>query len=193
MKLLIASNNQHKISEIKLALQGRFESICSLQEDGIACNPQETGKTFLENALLKANAVAQYTDKAVLADDTGLCVNALNGRPGIYSARYACSHDGAANRIKLLYEMKDKKDRSAYFTTTVVLRYPDGSYVTANGRVDGYILTEEHGSCGFGYDSLFFCPELNKSFAEATEREKLSVSHRGRAIANLLNKLDNAD
>ena len=174
MKLLIASNNKHKVAEIKMALCGKFESITSLDEEGIVCAPDENGNSFLENALIKARAVAQFTDKVVLADDTGLCVSALNGLPGIHSARYAGNGESVANRIKLLAEMQGKQDRSAYFTTTLVLLYPEGHYLTALGRVDGYILTEEHGQCGFGYDSLFFCPELNKTFAEATETEKLN-------------------
>ncbi len=193
MKLLIASNNKHKVEEIKAALADKFETIASLADEGIVCEPEENGSTFLENALIKARAVAKFTDKVVLADDTGLCVTALNGRPGINSARYAGSHENAANRAKLLFELDGKVDRSAYFTTTVVLLYPNGSYIAAEGRVDGCILTEEHGTCGFGYDSLFFCPELGKTFAEATAAEKLSVSHRGRALANLLNKLENAN
>lgn len=189
--LLIASNNSHKISEIKTALKGHFDSICSLGEDGIVCDPDETGKTFLENALIKAHAVAKLTNKIVLADDTGLCVASLDGAPGVFSARYAVGHESSANRRKLLRELEGVADRRAYFETCAVLLYPDGRCVTAEGRVDGYILTEERGVCGFGYDSIFFCPELNKTFAEATAEEKLAVSHRGRALQNLLRKIQN--
>ena len=189
MKLLIASNNKHKIEEIKAVLKDKFDQITDLEEEGIICDPDETGKTFYENALIKAKAVATLTDKAVLADDTGLCVNALNGRPGVRSARYADDHDSGANRQKVLAELEGKTDRSAYFQTVVVLLYPNGKVVTGEGRVDGNIIDEEKGANGFGYDCIFRCAELNKTFAEASTAEKLTVSHRSRALRDLLNKL----
>lgn len=189
--LLIASNNKHKIAEIKTALGGYFGNITCLEEEDIFCDPVENGKTFFENAMIKARAAAEFTNKPVLADDTGLCVLALNGQPGVNSARYAGDHESAANRAKLLNELKNQKNRSAYFTTTVVLLYPDGHYLTAEGCVHGIITEQEHGYCGFGYDSLFFCPELNKTFAQASAEEKLAVSHRGRALQNLLKQLEN--
>ena len=161
----------------------------SLEEAGINCNPEEDGQTFCENALIKANAVAQYTTYAVLADDTGLCVNALNGEPGVYSARYCGDHDSAKNRKKLLEKLQGTTDRSAYFQTAVVLRYPDGRIISADGRVDGRILEVETGGNGFGYDCIFYCDELGKSFGEASEKEKNAVSHRSRALCNLLTKL----
>lgn len=188
-KLLIASNNQHKIDEIKQILGDKFAPIVSLSEAGIVCDPEENGTTFLENALIKLNAIAPLPETAVLADDTGLCVDALDGAPGVHSARSASDHDFAANRAKLLAELAGKTDRSAHFSTVVVLRMPDGQVVSAEGRVDGYILSKEVGNNGFGYDSLFYSTDLNKSFAEATAEEKNSVSHRGRALANLLAKL----
>lgn len=189
MNLLIASNNKHKVIEIKTALKEHFDSICSLEEDGIMCEPNEAGGTFKQNALIKAQTVAKLSDKIVLADDTGLCVEALGGRPGVFSARYANRHDDSANRLKLLDELKGVTDRRAHFETCVVLLYPDGKIIYGNGRVDGFILTEERGERGFGYDCIFFCPELNKTFAQANEREKLSVSHRGRALKDLLSKI----
>ena len=196
MKLLIASNNQHKVEEIKAVLCGKFDEITSLSEEGIDCDPVENGKTFLENALIKARAVARLTDKAVLADDTGLCVNALNGQPGVHSARYASEfpfvehgHDSAANRRKLLAELHDATDRSAYFQTVVVLLYPNGKTITGEGKVYGHIIEHEQGDNGFGYDSIFYSDELHKTFAEATTTEKLTVSHRSRALRDLLNKI----
>ena len=189
MKLVIASNNKHKIEEIKAVLQGKFEEITTLNDEGIVCDPDENGETFLENALIKARAIAQYTDKAVLADDTGLCVKALHGRPGVHSARYASAHDSVANRRKLLAELEGTTDRSAYFKTVVVLLYPDGKVLTGEGEVHGRIIAEEHGSNGFGYDCIFYSDELHKTFAEASTEEKLSVSHRSRALKDLLNKL----
>ena len=190
MKLLIASNNQHKIDEIKQILGNKFEQILSLSEAGIVCDPEENGKTFLDNALIKVRAVAKLTDMPVLGDDTGLCVDALNGAPGVHSARFAGDHDNAKNRAKLLYELQDETNRKAHFSTAVALLYPDGRLVTAEGRVDGEILHTEVGANGFGYDSLFYCNEIVKTFAEATAEEKNAVSHRGRALQNLANKLE---
>lgn len=189
MKLLIASNNQHKIDEIKQIFGNKFEQILSLSEAGIVCDPEENGKTFLDNALIKVRAVAKLTDMPVLGDDTGLCVDALNGAPGVHSARFAGDHDNAKNRAKLLYELQDETNRKAHFSTAVALLYPDGRLVTAEGRVDGEILHTEVGANGFGYDSLFYCNEIGKTFAEATAEEKNAVSHRGRALKKLAEKL----
>lgn len=189
MKLLIASNNQHKIDEIKQIFGNKFEQILSLSEAGIVCDPEENGKTFLDNALIKVRAVAKLTDMPVLGDDTGLCVDALNGAPGVHSARFAGDHDNAKNRAKLLYELQDETNRKAHFSTAIALLYPDGRLVTAEGRVDGEILHTEVGANGFGYDSLFYCNEIGKTFAEATAEEKNAVSHRGRALKKLAEKL----
>lgn len=189
MNLIIASNNEHKIKEIKTILHGRFETILSLKEANINCDPEENGDTFLANAMIKANEIAKHTDCAILADDTGLCVDVLNGEPGVKSARYAGDHNNAKNREKLLKRLADKTNRSAHFCTAVVLRYPNGETAFSEGRVEGYILEQEDGSNGFGYDSLFYCTELGKSFGNATEKEKNSVSHRGRALNELLNKI----
>ena len=189
MKLLIASNNQHKIDEIKQILGNKFEQILSLSEAGIVCDPEENGKTFLDNALIKVRAVAKLTDMPVLGDDTGLCVDALNGAPGVHSARFAGDHDNAKNRAKLLYELQDETNRKAHFSTAVALLYPDGRLVTAEGRVDGEILHTEVGANGFGYDSLFYCNEIGKTFAEATAEEKNAVSHRAKALAALSEKI----
>lgn len=189
MELLIASNNTHKIEEIKTILKNKFEKIYCLKDLDIVCEPEENGTTFSENALIKATEVAKYTNLPVLADDTGLCVNALGGLPNVRSARYAGDHDHAKNRHKLLNDLRGKTDRTAYFETAVVLLYPDGQKVVANGKVFGHILEQEKGTNGFGYDSIFFCDELNKSFGDATADEKNEVSHRGRALQNLLEKL----
>ena len=190
MKLLIASNNHHKIEEIKAVLGGKFDAITTFQEEGIDCDPEENGKAFLDNALIKARAVAHHTDCAILADDTGLCVNALNGQPGVRSARYAGDHDTAANRRKLLAELETHTDRSAYFQTVVVLLFPDGKILTGEGKVEGRIIEQEQGANGFGYDCIFYSTELRKTFGQATTAEKLAVSHRSRALRDLLNKLN---
>ena len=189
MDLLIASNNKHKIEEIKAVLNGKFDKITSLAEEGIFCEPDESRETFYENALIKAQAVAKLTNKAILADDTGLCIKALNGRPGVHSARYADDHDNAANRRKVLTELQGIADRAAYFQSVVVLLYPNGKAVTGEGKVDGHIIDTEKGVNGFGYDCIFYSTELNKTFAEASTVEKLTVSHRSRALHDLLSKL----
>ena len=189
MNLIIASNNEHKIKEIKTILKDRFDIMLSLKEAGISCDPEESGKTFLDNALIKANEIAKHTTYAVLADDTGLCVDALNGEPGVKSARYAGDHDHAKNRARLLKCLQGESDRSAHFTTAVVLKYPDGKIITAEGRVDGKILEQEDGTNGFGYDSVFYSTYLIKRVGIASDEEKNTVSHRARALHYLLSAI----
>ncbi len=190
MKLALATNNAHKLVEIKAILGDIFDDMLTLKELGIDVDIEETGSTLDENALIKARAICEMTGLPALADDTGLMVDALGGAPGVYSARYAGEeHDDKKNRAKLLKEMSEANDRSAHFGTCVALCYPDGSYILGHGRVDGTILSEERGSNGFGYDSLFFSTELGKTFAEATTEEKNTVSHRARALHDLVSKL----
>lgn len=187
MKLAIATNNQHKLQEIRAILGDSFEELLSLKDLGIDVDVEETGTTLEENALIKARAILALSGIATLADDTGLMVNALNGAPGVYSARYAGEeHNDAKNRALLLKNLDGVKDRSAHFATVIALCYPGGKTLTASGRVNGEILLSERGTEGFGYDSLFFSTELGKTFAEATQAEKNSVSHRGRALRAML-------
>lgn len=187
MKLAIATNNQHKLQEIRAILGDSFEELLSLKDLGIDVDVEETGSTLEENALIKARAFLALSGIATLADDTGLMVDALRGAPGVYSARYAGEeHDDAKNRALLLKNLDGVKDRSAHFATVIALCYPDGKTLTASGRVNGEILLSERGTEGFGYDSLFFSTELGKTFAEATQAEKNSVSHRGRALRAML-------
>lgn len=187
MKLAIATNNQHKLQEIRAILGDSFEELLSLKDLGIDVDVEETGSTLEENALIKARAILSLSGIATLADDTGLMVDALRGAPGVYSARYAGEeHDDAKNRALLLKNLNGIKDRSAHFATVIALCYPDGKTLTASGRVNGEILLSERGTEGFGYDSLFFSTELGKTFAEASQAEKNSVSHRGRALRAML-------
>lgn len=187
MKLAIATNNQHKLQEIRAILGDSFEELLSLKDLGIDVDVEETGTTLEENALIKARAILALSGIATLADDTGLMVDALNGAPGVYSARYSGEeHNDAKNRALLLKNLDGVKDRSAHFATVIALCYPDGKTLTASGRVNGEILLSERGTEGFGYDSLFFSTELGKTFAEATQAEKNSVSHRGRALRAML-------
>lgn len=189
MDIIIASGNSHKVAEFKKILGHTFDSVISMAEAGFTGDVDETGETLFENALLKAKTVSAYLKKPVLADDTGLIAVALKNEPGVRSARYAGDHDDAKNRKKLIKNLKNL-DKSAYFSCVLVLYYPDGNYIVAEGKTTGQILDEERGQNGFGYDSIFFSDELQKTFAEATANEKNSVSHRGRAVANLLEKLE---
>ena len=190
MKLALATNNQHKIQEMRAILGDSFEELLSLKELGIDVDVEETGTTLEENALLKAREITRLSGMPSLADDTGLMVDALSGAPGVYSARYAGeAHDDKANRELLLKNLSTATDRSAHFSTVIAVCYPDGKYLLAEGRVEGKIGFEERGNGGFGYDSLFISDELGKTFAEATAEEKNSVSHRGRALRAMLAKL----
>lgn len=191
MKILVGTNNMGKLREIEELLGGKVELI-SMKEAGINCDIEETGKTFLENAMLKANEILKLSGMPTLADDSGLTVDALSGAPGVYSARYAgVEHNDANNRAKLLRELEgvEYERRTASFTTVAVLAFPDGKRIIAKGVVNGHITFEEIGNNGFGYDSLFYSDELGKTFAEATEEEKNKVSHRSRAIKKLCEEL----
>jgi XTP/dITP diphosphohydrolase len=190
MKLIIASNNKHKISEIKSILSGKFDEILSLSEAGINHETVEGGDTFIANALKKAREISAISGAAVLADDSGLCVNALSGAPGIYSARY--SGEGATdekNNALLLKNLAPHTDRSAYFICTVALVYPDGREVTSEGRVYGEIIEKRRGAHGFGYDPIFLVKGDTRTLAEVTDDEKNAISHRSVALANLLKTL----
>lgn len=191
MKLAIATNNAHKLSEIRAILGDSFEQLLSLKDLGIDVDVEETGTTLEENALLKARTICKLCKLPTLADDTGLMVDALDGAPGVYSARYAGeAHNDANNRALLLKNLEGKTSRRAHFSTVIAICYPNGDFITANGCVEGSILHEERGNEGFGYDSLFYSDELGKTFAQATPEEKNSVSHRGRALHAMLEKLN---
>ena len=193
MKLIIASNKAHKVSEIKAILGCFYDEILSLREAGIDMDVVEDTNTFEGNALKKAREVFAVADAdAVLSDDSGLMVDALGGAPGVYSARYAGEgHDDAANNAKLLDALRDVPDekRTARFCTSVALIRKGMPAVTANGSVEGRILRSSQGENGFGYDPLFYYEPLKKSFAQLTPEEKNSVSHRRRALESLCDKL----
>lgn len=190
--IVLASNNKHKIKEFKEILTD-YE-ILSLADIGFEEDIEETGATFEENALIKAKTIQEYIkekgmDYIVISDDSGLCVDSLGGMPGVYSARYAGEHgNNVKNRAKLQTELEGK-DRTAYFICTIVVYYPNGEYKAFEGRTYGKITKEEIGSKDFGYDCIFYSDELNKTFGEATEEEKNSVSHRGRAIEKMRGEL----
>lgn len=196
MKIVFATNNQHKLQEIRDILGNEFE-IVSLKDIGCDVDIPETGNTLEENAMQKAQYVYDHYNLSCFADDTGLEVEALNGEPGVHSARYAegTDHDSEANMAKLLRNLEGKDNRKARFRTVIALIQkqdvcPCGctSIKKVNrfeGIVDGSIATEKHGTAGFGYDPIFVPEGYNKSFAELGESIKNSISHRARAVAKL--------
>ena len=191
MKLIIASNNQHKIAEIRAILGGHFEEILSLTEAGIVHETVEDGTTFMENAVKKAHEIVELSGCAALADDSGLCVDALDGAPGVYSARFCGLHgDDAGNNRLLLEKLKDVSERGAHFTSAVALIRPDGSSVCAEGYFYGEIAYRASGDNGFGYDPLFYLPEYGCTAAELSSEKKNEISHRGAALRNLVKMLD---
>lgn len=189
MKLIVASNNQHKIEEIKEILEKLDMDVLSLKDAGIDIEVIEDGETFEENAYKKAKEVFDIVkDAYVLADDTGLMVDAINGAPGVYSARF--SGEGATyeeNNSKLLDLLKnvEDKDRGAKFVCVMVLIMSKDKVIKVRGEVSGRILRETKGENGFGYDPLFYVEEYGKTFGKMTNEEKNSVSHRGRALEKL--------
>ncbi len=193
MKLIIASNNAHKIYEIKKILSGKFDEILSLTEAGVDHETVEDGSTFAENALKKAREIAEITGCVALADDSGLCVNALGGAPGIFSARYAgggVEHStDDENNAFLLKNLEGVPDRSAYYACAIALVYPDGREVIAEGYMHGSIIDTPRGSRGFGYDPFFVPVGESRTVAEMSDDEKNAISHRANALKNLLSKI----
>lgn len=190
MKLIIASNNAHKIYEIKKILSDRFSEIISLKEAGIDHETVEDGTTFMENAMKKAREIAEISGVAALADDSGICVDALGGAPGIYSARFSGEHgDDAANNALLLEKLSGVENRAAHYTCAMALVYPDGREVSAEGYMYGDIIDSPRGSRGFGYDPLFVLRGETRTVAEMTDEEKNAVSHRAAALEALIKKL----
>ena len=189
MKIIAATQNRNKLKEMHQILKNYDMELVSQADAGFAdVDVDEIGTTCEENSLLKARAIMQLAKLPAIADDTGLFVDALDGEPGVNSARYSGVHgDDAANRKKLLDKLSgvpyDK--RTAYFVTVITLCYPDGRVITARGECHGHIAEEERGDRGFGYDSLFIPLESDKTFAQLPAEFKNSVSHRARALERL--------
>lgn len=181
-KIVVASTNEGKIAEIKAIFKG--VEIVSMGELGFSEGIEETGETFKENAKIKAETVAKKFNLPALADDSGLCVDSLDGAPGIYSARFS-GEGPAANRKLLLKRMEQVYARGAHFESAVCLCFPDGKTYFGEGKTYGRILQEEIGTNGFGYDCLFYSDDLKKSFGVASDKEKNKVSHRFRALKAL--------
>lgn len=191
MKFVIASNNQKKIAELERILKPLGITPVTVQDLGKEpLEVEETGQTFKENAVLKAKAICRYTKLPTIADDSGLMVDALGGRPGVYSARYA--ENDEAKIGKLLNELRDAKsdDRTAHFICVICCCFPDGEELYAYGQCDGTIGYAPRGTNGFGYDPIFFV-EGNQTLAEMTDTQKDSISHRGKALRSLAEQLLN--
>lgn len=191
-EILIATKNDGKLKEFKQIFEQKGIVVKSLKDINDDVEIVENGLSFEENARLKADGYAKSIGIPVLADDSGLEIDALNGRPGIFSARYAGDHNDAANNAKVLSELGGIPDekRTATFHSTVVVRKPDGSELVANGNLRGRILAVPRGDNGFGYDPLFFVEAKNKTLAEMMREEKNKISHRALAIEDLLVNFD---
>lgn len=192
--IIIATSNQHKVDEFQAELKGI--QVLSLKDIGFYEDIIEDGTTFEQNATIKAKAVSEFLRRQgklypVLADDSGLCVDVLNGEPGLTSARYSGERNDDKNRQKLLENLKGKTNRKAHFLACLVVYFPDGSYICEEGKTYGEITHEIVGDeKSFGYDCLFYSYELNKAFSECTIEEKNTVSHRTKAIRQLKQRLN---
>lgn len=187
MKIIIATHNKHKLQEMSRILSPMGYEVVTDTDIGIELSDvEENGETFLDNARIKAQAGCKESGLACIADDSGLCVDALDGAPGVFSARYSGVHgDDDGNNRKLLAELEGvpTEKRTAHFACAICVSFPDGSEVTATGKCEGYIGYEKKGSNGFGYDPLFMVGE--RSLAEMTAEEKDAISHRGNALKEL--------
>jgi len=190
MEIIAATNNKHKLEEIKEILSEIDYEVYSLEDVGINIEVKETGSTFEENALIKAREICKLTGQISIADDSGLEVEILDGRPGVYSARYAGvngENRDKANNIKLLEELKDVSEdkRNARFYSVIAIVFPDGQELTTRGYIKGKIGYEEKGDNGFGYDPIFIIDGLDKTMAEIGMEEKNKISHRANALKKM--------
>ncbi len=193
MKLLIASNNMGKLREFSEILGDLFMEIVTPSMIGLTLEVEENGKTFCENALLKATAFAKASGLSAIADDSGLCVDALDGAPGVFSARYAGGHgDDAANNQLLIENLKDVPEslRTAQFVSSIAFVDRDGTVLTSEASSAGRILFSPVGDNGFGYDPLFYTDIYGKSYAQLDAQQKNAISHRGKALALLRKQLE---
>lgn len=190
MKFVLASQNKHKLVEMQSILAAHGVEVVLESEIGLHVDVEETGGTFAENAMIKAKAVMEASGLPAIADDSGVCVDALNGAPGVYSARYGGPELDDEGRYRLLLEnMRGAKTRAAHFTSCIACVFPNGDAIEAEGVCPGTIAFAPQGDGGFGYDPVFFLPELRKTYAQLTRSEKAAVSHRGKALAVFDGKL----
>ena len=190
-KFVLATHNPGKLKEMSDILARFGVEVVSPGDLGITVDVEETGTTFAENAMLKAKAICAAAKLPAIADDSGLCVDALNGGPGVYSARYGGEGlDDKGRYMLLLNSLRGQSTRTAHFTCAIACAFPNGDTLTAEGRCDGTIAYAPMGEGGFGYDPVFFVPELKKTFGQLTAEEKSAISHRGRALESFIGKLE---
>ena len=182
MKICAATGNAGKLRELRRILEAQGHEVVSQKELGITIEPDETGTTFEENALIKAETICKASGLPTIADDSGLCVDALNGAPGIYSARYGGVDSDQARYRLLLENLRGAGARTAHFHTAIVCAFPNGDMLTAEGDCHGAIAFAPMGDGGFGYDPVFLVPSLRRTFAQLTAEEKNAISHRGNAL-----------
>lgn len=191
MKFVLASKNKKKLVEMNAILSQLGIEVCSEADAGVDVEVEETGSTFEENSLLKARAVMEASGLPAVADDSGLCVDALNGAPGVYSARYGGPELDDTGRCRLLLEnLRGQSPRTARFVSVITCCFPNGDVLTARGECPGTIAFAPMGEGGFGYDPVFFLPEKKKTFAQLTAEEKNAISHRGRALETFRARLE---
>ena len=178
-ELILASNNAHKVEEIKSILEDY--SILTLKDINYTEEIVEDGTTFEENALIKARTICKYSGKTAISDDSGLSVELLDGRPGVYSARYSKEQTDEKNIEKVLLELNGQKSK-AKLVSVIALVKPDGTELTVRGECHGEIIFEKRGTNGFGYDPIFYVPSLDKTFAELSANQKNSISHRKQSL-----------
>lgn len=190
MKFVLATHNQKKLREMDEILSAYGVEVVSPKELGIDLEVEETGTTFAENAMLKAKAICEAAGLPAIADDSGLCVDALSGAPGVYSARYGGEGLDDVGRYRLLLEnLRGQTSRTAHFACAIACAFPNGDTLTAEGKVEGTIAFAPMGEGGFGYDPIFFYPPLRKTFGQLTAEEKHGISHRGKALEDFCAKL----
>lgn len=191
MKVILASNNKNKLREFKEILEDDGFEIISQSEAGLALDVDETGETFAENAFLKAEAACKMSGKVAISDDSGLAVDALNGEPGVHSARYGGGNLTDEEKCDLVIEkLRNSENRRAKFISSIACVFPNGDVVRAEGECQGVIADAPKGSNGFGYDPIFYVEEYGQTMAELTADEKNAVSHRGKALANFKAELN---
>ena len=191
MKFVLATHNPGKLREMGEILKDFGIEVVSPRDLGITVDVEETGTTFAENAMLKAKAICKAAGLPAIADDSGLCVDALNGAPGVYSARYGGEGlDDKGRYMLLLSSLRGAPTRAAHFACAVACAFPNGDTLTAEGRCDGSIAYAPLGEGGFGYDPVFLLPGTGKTFGQLTQEEKSAVSHRGRALKDFAGKLE---
>ena len=191
MKYVLATHNPGKLKEMGAILARFGVEVVSPKDLGLTVDVEETGTNFAENAMLKAKAICAAAQLPAIADDSGLCVDALNGGPGVYSARYGGEGlDDKGRYTLLLNNMRGQTTRAAHFTCSIACAFPNGDTLTAEGRCDGSIAFAPMGEGGFGYDPVFFVPEKAKTFGQLTAEEKSTISHRGKALKSFAEKLE---